>query len=98
MTATREDQIIFAVSPGQGDGIPVVVLGIPAAAWEYMRDGKTHTFDLTKAGLAGLQVKIMVFGADTGAAALKMIEEASAATGLSTLDRRRDDFGMKPPR
>jgi hypothetical protein len=58
--ATKDQKVVFAIShEGTGDGIPLVLLGVPRAAWVYMRDGKTHTFDLTK---AGLPIKIMMFG------------------------------------
>ena len=50
--ANIEERIVFAVSPsGQGDGVPVVILGIPGGAWKYISEGKTNTFDLTKAGV-----------------------------------------------
>lgn len=89
-----ESKMVFAVSPGgQGDNIPLVILGIPAAAWEYMHDGKTHSFDLTK---IGIPVKLMLYGADDHSAAIKMIEKHFSANGLPYVDRRRDDFSIKP--
>lgn len=89
-----EEKIVFAVSPtGQGDGAPVVILGIPKGAWEYMKDGKTHNFDLTK---AGIPVKLMLFGAESHDAAMKVMNEAFAASGNAYLDARNRDFSIEP--
>lgn len=89
-----EDKMVFGVCPnGQGDGVPMVLLGIPAGAWEYMRDGKTHHFDLTR---VGLPVKVMLFGAADHAAAIKVVHEHNKSLGLSTLDLRREDFSIHP--
>lgn len=94
MSASPEQKVVFGLSPdGQGDGVPLLLLGIPQAAWDYMRDGKTHTFDLTK---VGLPVKLVLFGAADHAAARKAIEAANAAAGYPTLDLRREDFAIKP--
>lgn len=53
-----EEKVIFAVAP-RGECDCDVLLGVSAAAWEYMKDGKTHTFDLTK---LGLPIRIIMFG------------------------------------
>lgn len=85
-----EDKIIFAVShEGQGDGVPLVILGVPTGAWEYMKDGKTHTFDLTK---AGVPVKLMLYGAASHQAAMDVIDGHFKQTGQPYLDERRTDF------
>jgi hypothetical protein len=88
-----EEKMVFGISPGDGNGVPLVLLGIPKGAWDYMKDGKTHTFDLTK---AGLPIKIMLYGADNHSAALKMVERHIAEKGLPYLDQRREDFSIKP--
>lgn len=89
-----EEKIVFAVSPeGQGDGIPLVVLGIPRGAWRYMHDGKTHTFDLTS---AGIPVKLVLFGAMDHAAAMKVLEDAAKASGSIYEDARQKDFSIQP--
>lgn len=95
MSATKlEEKMVFGVSPeGQGDGVPLVLLGIPAGAWEYMREGKTHTFDLTK---IGLPIKIMLYGAADHAAAMKLIEGHLSDKGMPYVDARREDFSIKP--
>lgn len=59
----RNRKILFAVSAqGQGDSVPVVIVGIPKGAWDYMRDGKTNTLDLTR---IGIKFKLLMFGCDT---------------------------------
>lgn len=89
-----EEKMVFGVSPeGQGDGVPLVLLGIPAGAWEHMREGKTHTFDLTK---IGLPIKIMLYGAADHAAAMKLIEGHLSDKGMPYVDARREDFSIKP--
>jgi hypothetical protein len=91
-----ESKMVFGVSPdGQGDGVPVVLLGIPTGAWEYMRDGKTHSFDLTK---IGVPIKILLYGAKDHSAAMKMVEGHMSDRGLPYRDARREDFAIKPKR
>lgn len=93
MSKPIEERVVFAIAPqGQGDGVPVVMLGIPKGAWEYMKEGKTHTFDLTK---AGVPVKLVVFGGATHAEALEVIEQGARDANRPLLDRRRDDFSIR---
>jgi len=95
MTAqTIEEKIVFAISPeGQGDGVPLLIVGVPAGAWEYMRDGKTHHFDLTS---VGFPVKLMMFGCADHAAGMKVLEDAAKTRGQAYLDLRREDLSIKP--
>src|SRR5579885_1315247 len=89
-----ENKVVFAVSlQGQGDGIPVVLLGIPARAWEHMKDGNTHTFDLTR---AGVPVKLILYGARTHRDAMAVIETHSSLRGEPLLDARDRDFSIHP--
>ena len=93
MTKNIEEKVVFGVSPeGCGDGVPLVLLGIPAGAWEYMKDGKTHTFDLTK---IGLPIKLVIYGAETHDAAMKMINGYMSEHNLPYLDERHKDFSIK---
>ncbi|WP_242137335.1 hypothetical protein [Sphingomonas sp. TREG-RG-20F-R18-01] len=79
----------------QPDGSPIAIIGVTAAAADYMSDGKTHTFDLTS---LGFPVKIMLFGAPTHRAALDMIGQGSEEAGLPIQDLRDADSSIKPPR
>ena len=93
MAGNIEQKIVFAISPkGTGDGVPLLIMGVPAGAWDYMKDGKTHHFDLTK---AGLPVKLVLFGAESHDAAMKVIADGAAARNEAYLDERRRDFSIK---
>jgi hypothetical protein len=94
MARNVEENIIFAVSPeGTGDGVPLVILGVPRGAWRYMHDGKTHNFDLTK---VGIPVKLMIFGAMNHDAAMKILDDAAKAGGTTYEDARQKDFSIQP--
>lgn len=84
-----DEKAVFGVSPTPGGAM--VVIGIPAAAWEYMKDGKTHTFDLTK---IGLPIKLMLFGAKDRAEAVRIIEQPMQEQGLPVLHDRKTDFSL----
>jgi hypothetical protein len=91
---TIEQKVVFAVAPqGQGDGVPVVVLGIPEGAWEYMSKGKTHTFDLT---MAGVPVKLILFGGKDHSEVFGILDKTAQVSNTPYLNRMRDDFSMKP--
>jgi len=82
-----DNRILFAIAK-TFEGAPIVVLGIPEAAWEYMRQGQTHQFDLRK---AGVPVQLVVFGAPDHAAAMEMLKPF---TGDHFIDARDLHFGM----
>lgn len=84
-----EEKMVFAVSKA-GDE-PLLLLGIPAAAWNHMKDGKTHHFDLTK---AGIPLKLIVFGGETRAEMQAIIESHNQRQGLTTLYQPGKDFGI----
>lgn len=89
-----DEKVVFGVAPNAtGDGAPLVLLGIPALAWENLKGGKCSTFDLTR---IGIPVKLMVYGAENHDAAMKVITDYNKAHSLATLDLRREDFGLKP--
>lgn len=65
----REEQVLFLMS---GEQVPVeagvtgvpkyLLLGISKKAWEYMRKGKNHNFDLRR---LGLPMQLILFGGAT---------------------------------
>ena len=75
------------------DGVPALILGIPRGAWQYMRHGKTHTFDLTK---AGLPIKLVLFGGKDHAEVMAVLNKAMADSKTPYIDERRTDFSIKP--
>jgi hypothetical protein len=93
MKGSIEEKIVFALAPGgTGDGVPLVVLGVPLGAWKYIREGKTNTFDLTK-GPMPIPVKIMVFGGMSHAEVKGILEKYAFAQGAQgILDETRTDF------
>lgn len=84
-----EEKMVFAVSKA-GDE-PMLLLGIPAPAWDHMKDGKTHHFDLTK---VGIPLKLMVFGGNTRTEIQAIIEEHNRRQGVATLYQPKKDFGI----
>ncbi len=87
----KEEQVIFTIGADH-DGVPMVVLAVPEKAWEYMKDGKTHNFDLTK---AGLNLRIMVFGGKDHESIISTIKQAQGyAEAIKAFDK---DFSIKGP-
>lgn len=82
MTPTKEQRIVFAI----GDDKETVILGIPEAAWEFMKNGMTHTFDLRS---LGVPIRLILFGGKDWAACL-----APLKIDKDTLDVRGLDFGF----
>lgn len=94
MAQNIEQKIVFAISPqGQGDGVPLLLVGVPRDAWIHMKDGKTHHFDLSS---VGIPIKMMLFGAKNHDEAMAVMNQAIAASGSAYLGERRTDFSIKP--
>lgn len=58
--AIGDERVVFAVD----SGMTTAILGVSHKAWLYMRDGKTHTFDLRK---MGFPINIVLLGGKTRA-------------------------------
>lgn len=87
----KEEKLLFGVAPNsETDDL---LLAVTPQCWEYMKDGKTHTLDLTP---IGVPVRLIVFGCENHAAAIKVIEEHNKRLGLGTLHLPRKDFSIKP--
>jgi hypothetical protein len=92
--AIDEKKMVFAVAPPNPphEDAPIVLLGIPAGAWEHMKDGKTHSFDLTK---VGVPVKLMLYGAKDHTEAMSFIK--AQLSGVPIIDEREStDFSIQP--
>lgn len=89
----REEKCVFGLA-AQGDGSPIAIIGVTDAAWDYMREGMTHTFDLRS---LGFPVQIILFGARDQRAALDLIGAGAEARGAPIADLREADFSIKPP-
>lgn len=79
-----ELKCIFGISEDK----ETVLIGIPAAGWEFMKDGRTHTFDLRS---LGIPVRIALFGGKDRATLL-----ASLKTTPETVNLTDIDFGFGP--
>lgn len=90
--ADIKNKIVFALVPPDERGTVMLLLGVPEAAWEYMKDGKTHTFDMTA---LGLPLQLMLYGAKDHDAAKQVIDDYNATRGIAALDARREDFSIK---
>ena len=89
-----DQRIMFAVCPdGQGDGVPMLLIGVPIGAWQYMRDGKTHNLDLTS---IGIPLKLMMFGAKDHDTCKAVVEAHNKMIGNAALDMRNKDFSIQP--
>jgi hypothetical protein len=92
MSRNIEEKMVFGLAP-TASGKPVLMLGVPQGAWEYMKDGKTHTFDLTS---LGVPIMLMLYGAKDHAEAVKLIEDHCKQQNVPLLDERRKDWSIKP--
>jgi hypothetical protein len=92
MPKNPEEKILFALSPS--DVGPILTLGIPKGAWDYMKDGRTHTFDLTS---IGVPIKLMLFGAESHDVVYKTLAKSAADAGIPFLDERQGDYSIKAP-
>ncbi|MBN8995922.1 MAG: hypothetical protein J0H94_11915 [Rhizobiales bacterium] len=92
MARDIEEKVVFGIGTG-ADGVPTILLGVTEKAWAYMRDGKTHTFDLRS---IGVPVKIVAFGAADHTAVIQMLEAGAKASGSPILDARNRDFSIEP--
>jgi len=90
MTLEKEQKVVFAVSP-RGEAGADILLGVPLAAWEYMKDGHTHTFDLTK---LGLPFRILLYGGPDQATVRAVIDAHNAAHDVTVEDQTDRDFSV----
>lgn len=91
--AEREKRVVFALG-SDDNGEPVIVLGVPAGAWDSIKNGMTNTVDFNS---LGLRAKLIVFGAENHAAAMKVLTDFGAQSGTVMLDARHEDFAIKDP-
>jgi hypothetical protein len=87
------EKVVFCIAENERGGTDVV-LGLSEASWEYMKDGKTHTFDLTK---LGLPIRIFLFGGPDREWCYQQLEAHNRRLGIETLDKRGDDFSVQGP-
>lgn len=74
-----EEKVVFAIAEDR----KTVILGVSEASWEHMKNGMTHTFDLTS---LGVPFKIIMFGGKTRTDVLKPLNMNENTLDLSGLD------------
>ena len=89
MSDDRDQEVVFSV--GVTDGQPLIILGIPHAAWTHLKDGGVTHFDLDS---TGLPVKLVLFGGKDHRQIMDTLDKVAKASGSTYEDRRRDDFGI----
>lgn len=87
---TAENQVMFAMGV-MDDNVPFLILGVSKEAWEYMKDGKTHTFDLSK---AGLPLRVAMFGCADTKTARNELNNKLKSMGMGSLETPGKDFGI----
>lgn len=83
-----EERPVFGVGLGN-DGARVLLLGITKGTWDTIQNGMSKDIDLSS---IGIPLKVLIFGADTHADVMKIINETFAQAGIPVLDERRKDF------
>lgn len=88
------ERIVFGMAPPPKDtNLPgTIIIGIPEDAFTYMKDGKTNTIDLSK---AGVPIQVILFGGKDHQACKDMIDQHNKNQGIEALDVREDDFSIK---
>lgn len=87
----KEQRVVFAAGTGQ-EGKPLIIMGIPKEAWEYMKDGKTHTFDFTN---AGIPIQVVLFGGADHNSIMKSLGTSMKNNNTAYFDERNNDFSIK---
>lgn len=93
----KEDKVAVMLGDSQDGEPPVVILAMGQAAWDYIKDGKCHQFDLRPVGLC---LRMMIAGGATRGQVISDIARGIDMAGgefeapEGALDR---ELGIKPP-
>lgn len=76
--------------------VPTVILGMPIGAWNFMKDGMTHTFDLTK---VGVPVRIILFRGANGGDVRRKLADVNIFLKSGAIDAQGNlrDLGIEEP-
>lgn len=89
-----EDEERVVVMLGDGDP-PTVIFAVSAAAWDYCKDGKCHTFNLSS---VGWPVQVMIAGGATREQIIADVQRGIESIGGSFERGMPDnDLGIKEP-
>jgi len=89
-----EQKTVFMIGQG-ADGVPVLILGVPAGAWHYMKGGNTTHFDLMK-GPMPFPLRVVMFGGKDHDEIMKAMNQAASSSGAAYMDVRNKDMGIEP--
>lgn len=84
----RDKKVLVAM--GTGSAKPVVILGVPQGAWDFMEGGLTHTFDLTS---LGIPIQLLMFRGKDYADLVSTLENTAKETQMPVGGLR--DLGIK---
>lgn len=87
----REKVMTFAMAEINDGGPPLLLIGIPAGAWNVMKNGLAQDVDLTS---VGYPVRIAVFGAKTHQDLMNAINGVNNGLG-NAQDMRDKDFSLE---
>jgi hypothetical protein len=90
----RDEKLVFGLGTIDDDGTNnFLAIGVPTKAWDYMRNGKTHTLDLRK---VGVPIRLILFGCRDHAHGCELLTTGAHAEGNQVVDVRDQDLGIKP--
>jgi len=89
----RDEQVLFAFAKAvdEPDGVPALLFLIPQAAWDYMKDGRGHDFDLTN---LGIPLKVLIARTATNESGMNELR-AVGVVDSNTKDAREVDISFK---
>lgn len=92
--AAGDDEKVAVMLGDTDSGVPLIILAMGQAAWDYCKDGKTHTFDLSS---AGLPVQLMIAGGPTRAGVVELVRHGIEQGGGTMVDGKNPnaDLGIK---
>lgn len=91
LTDEKRRCLVAIGQPNNIGDVPTIVIGIPEAAWDYMKDGKTHHFTFVS---EGIPVQLMLFGGpDMPSVQATLVEAGAAPAPKSGLK----DLGIPDP-
>lgn len=86
-----DNRLIIGVAGKDARGVATLVLGMPTAAWDYCKDGKTHTVDGTK---FGMKLQVVLFGCRDYVSGAQILDPNALRQGVDKLMKSRQDLGI----
>lgn len=93
MKPDKNRKVVLAKAEALPGDVPTILMGVPADAWDHMKNVKTHTFDLTK---VGIPVKILMFGGADYASVIDLMDVVARTATGSPMEGRETALGDLP--